>query len=156
MPTLTSRRITGLRRSQLADALLERRWRIAAAHRSGAAQDLGAVLALHADRRMRAAILRFGYERPDLVALETRVAIVRGERALREPLRPPERDTQRRELAEVRRPLDRAALEAEFLGGLVVVDRSVIVVLLRGEHLPRDAQRPDQLGAGVLNRRCER
>src|SRR4029079_18659492 len=94
----------GLRRSQLADALLERRWRIAAAHRSGAAQDLGAVLALHADRRMRAAILRFGYERPDLVALETRVAIVRGERALREPLRPPERDTQRRELADVRRP----------------------------------------------------
>ena len=145
-----------LGRTQLADALLQSRRRIVAADRRCATQDFRAVFALHADGRVRRVVRRLRDERTHFLAFEAGIAVVRGERALRQPLRSPQRDAQRSELAEVRGPLDRAALEAEFLRGLVVVDRGVIVVLLRGQHLPRHAQRSDQFRTGVLDRRCER
>jgi hypothetical protein len=47
---------------------------------------------------------------------------------------------QRHELAEVRRPLDGRAGEAQALGHGVVVDRDVAVVRLGREHLPWPAE----------------
>jgi hypothetical protein len=48
---------------------------------------------------------------------------------------------QRREQAEMGRPLDRPGAEAELLGHGVVVDRRVATVFLLRQHLPRRPQR---------------
>ena len=61
-----------------------------------------------------------------------------------EPGLAPDPLAQRRELAEMGRPLDGAALKAELLRGRIVVDRGVGVVDLRVKHLLRAAPRPHQ------------
>ena len=74
---------------------------------------------------------------------------MRGEAAALEPRLSPQPRAERRELAEMRRPLDGAALEAELLRGGIVVDGGMRVVNLRVQHLARLAPRPDQ-GLGGL------
>ena len=58
-----------------------------------------------------------------------------------EPGLAPDPLAQRRELAEMGRALDGAALKAELLRGRIVVDRGVGVVDLRVKHLLRAAPR---------------
>ena len=139
-----------LRRSEFRNPELERSGWIVSAHRCGSAENFDAVLAQHPDCGRGRFAGGFREVGADLLALEARVAVVRGQAPLGQPSRPPQRDAQRSELAEVRRTFNRAALEAELLRRRVVMDRRMAVVLLRREHLSRRAQWTDQLCAGVL------
>ena len=128
-----------LGRAQFADALFERGGRMIAADGGRAFEDLGAVLALHPDRRVRGLVLRLRDDGANTFAFEAGIAVVRGEQPCFEPARTPERDAQRGELAEMRRSFDRAAFEAELLRGRVIVDRGVtsyfcVASICRGER----------------------
>ena len=131
-------------RLQFAEPLVKRSLGAVAADRGSAAQDLGAVALGHADRDGLLTRLRFLDAGPHLLALEGRIAVVRGQAAGLEPGVAPDPLAQRHELAEMGRAFDRAALEAELLSGRIVVDRGVGVVDLRVEHLLRAAPRPHQ------------
>ena len=63
----------------------------------------------------------------------------------------PALDAERNELAEMGRPLDGAALEAELLRGGVIVDRGMQIIALRMQHLVRRPPWPDQLGIALLD-----
>ena len=77
------------------------------------------------DRGRASAGVRICQDRPHLLAFEHGISVVRGNVSGLEPSLSPQPLAQRRELAEVRRPFDRAALETEFLRGRVVVNRRV-------------------------------
>ena len=123
---------------------LKRGFRPIAADGSGAAQDLGAVALGHADRADRLARLRLFDIGLDFLALEGGVAVMRRQASGLEPGLAPDPLAQRRELAEMGRALDGAALKAELLRGRIVVDRGVGVVDLRVKHLLRAAPRPHE------------
>ena len=111
---------------------------------SGAAQNLGAVAPGHADRADRLARLRLFDIGLYLLALEGGVAVMRRQASGLEPGLAPDPLAQRRELAEMGRALDGAALKAQLLRGCIVVDRGVGVVDLRVKHLLRAPPRPDE------------
>jgi hypothetical protein len=72
-----------------------------------------------------------------------------------EPISAPQPLAERRELAEMRRSLDGAALEAELLRRGIVMNRRVGIVDLRIEHLARLSPRTNQRTRGVVNDRLE-
>ena len=81
---------------------------------------------------------------------------MRGQAPGLEPGPAPDPLAQRRELAEMGRPFDGAALKSELLGGRVVMDRGMGIVDLGVEHLLRAAPWPDEQIVALQDLRCER
>src|ERR1700730_15064309 len=101
---------------------MQRGFRSVLADRRGVAQSLGAIPLGHADLAgslARLCLLAAGLH---LFALEGGVAIMRGQASGFEPGLAPDSFAERRELAEMRRALDGAALESQLLRGRIVVD----------------------------------
>ena len=144
MPTLISARMTGSASGFNSPSRREARFPYLAADRRRAAQDLGAVALGHADRADALARLRHLDVGLHFLALEYGVAVMRRQAAGLEPCLAPDALAQRRELAEMGRAFDGAALEPELLRGRIVVDRGMGVVDLRVEHLLRAAPRPGE------------
>jgi hypothetical protein len=92
-------------------------------------------------------------ERAHLLAFDHHGLVVGADASGLEPFAAEQSDQQRVELAEMRGTLDRAGAQAQALGGLVVVDRQMTVVGLRGQHLPRRSQRTAQRGRGEIGER---
>ena len=109
------------------------------AHRRAAGEHHRPVALAHRDLR---GVGTGGHRhRLHLFALVARVAVVGRDAAGLEPCTPPQTVEQRRELAEVGRPLDGAAAEPQLLRGGIVVDGRMVVVGLRLEHVGRLAPR---------------
>ena len=66
---------------------------------------------------------------------------MRGDASGLEPGIAPDAGAQRRELAEMRRPFDGAALKSQFLRRRIVVNRGMGIVDLRVQHLMRPPPR---------------
>ena len=135
---------------------VQRGFRPVAADRRGAAQNFCAVALGHADRANGLARLRLFDIGLDFLALEGGVAIMRGQAAGLEPGLAPDPLAQRRELAEMGRPFDGAALKPELLGGRVVMDRGMGIVDLGVEHLLRAPPWPDEQIVALQDLRRER
>ncbi|CAA9390065.1 MAG: hypothetical protein AVDCRST_MAG06-1514, partial [uncultured Nocardioides sp.] len=125
---------------------LELRLRVLGADRRGAAQDRGAVGLVGLDDGGSPA--RRGQRRLHLLALDHHRPEVAADAPRREPRVTPHARGEGVDLAEVGRPLDRCARQAERRRLPGVVHAGVAVDLLVLQHLRRGAERPGERDVG--------